>query len=168
MLAVFLSPTVFPFSYFILWVGIVGLRSSDGKGVNRSLPAFHCQHFLIIIIIAVALVLLQCVMFSVLHWATRVFRELHWAVTHVLWELNWAAIYTFVAGVALSSHACVAGDEVNSYIYAFTAIYTHLLQELHWAVMCCPSKSTLAKDSSSDVVSWDRFLPCRSRRLIWP
>ena len=29
-LASFLSPAVFPFSFFILWVGIVGLGSSDG------------------------------------------------------------------------------------------------------------------------------------------
>ena len=29
LLAHFLSPTVFPFSSFILWVGVVGLGSSD-------------------------------------------------------------------------------------------------------------------------------------------
>ena len=29
LLSPFLYPTVFPFSSFILWVGIVGLRSSD-------------------------------------------------------------------------------------------------------------------------------------------
>ena len=29
LLAHFLSPAVFPFSYFILWVGVVGLLSSD-------------------------------------------------------------------------------------------------------------------------------------------
>ena len=29
LLAPFLSPTIFPFSYFILWVGVVGLGSSD-------------------------------------------------------------------------------------------------------------------------------------------
>ena len=33
----------------ILWVGIVGLGSSDSYGVNRSLPALQCQPFLIII-----------------------------------------------------------------------------------------------------------------------
>ena len=29
LLARFLSPAVFPFSFFILWVGVVGLGSSD-------------------------------------------------------------------------------------------------------------------------------------------
>ena len=29
LFAHFLSPTGFPFSFFILWVGVVGLRSSD-------------------------------------------------------------------------------------------------------------------------------------------
>ena len=50
LLAHFLSPPVFPFSSFILWVGIVRLGSSDRLGVNRSLPALHYQPFLIIII----------------------------------------------------------------------------------------------------------------------
>ena len=41
----------FPFSSFILWVGIVGLGSSDWLGVNHCLPALHCQAFVIIIIV---------------------------------------------------------------------------------------------------------------------
>ena len=46
----FVPSTAFPFSYFVLWIGIVGLGSSDEKGVNRSLPALP---FLIIIIIII-------------------------------------------------------------------------------------------------------------------
>ena len=43
--------TCFPFLFFHTMVGIVGLGSSDKRGVNRSLPALHYQLFLIIIII---------------------------------------------------------------------------------------------------------------------
>ena len=43
--SIFVS-SFFPFYSFILWVGVVGLGSSDGKGVNRSLPALHYQPFL--------------------------------------------------------------------------------------------------------------------------
>ena len=43
----------FPLFSLILWVGIVELGSSDWYGVNRSLPALHCQPFLIIIIIII-------------------------------------------------------------------------------------------------------------------
>ena len=50
LLAHFFSPPDFPFSSFILWVGIVRLGSSELEGVNRSLPALHDQSFLKIII----------------------------------------------------------------------------------------------------------------------
>ena len=40
----------FPFSSFLLWVGIVALGSLDWMGVNCSLPALHSRPFLIIII----------------------------------------------------------------------------------------------------------------------
>ena len=49
----FLSPAVFPFSSFILWVVIVGLGSSDLSGVNHSLQVLHCQPILIIIVIII-------------------------------------------------------------------------------------------------------------------
>ena len=42
-----------PFSSFILWVSIMELGSSDSSGVNHSLPAMHCQPFLIIITIII-------------------------------------------------------------------------------------------------------------------
>ena len=42
MLAPFLSPTIFPFSFFILWASIVGLGSSDWQSLSPSLalPTF--------------------------------------------------------------------------------------------------------------------------------
>ena len=43
--APFFSSTVFLFSSFVLWVGIVGLGSSDGQGFNRSLPTLHSLTF---------------------------------------------------------------------------------------------------------------------------
>ena len=48
----FLSSTVF-FHFYSLFlrVGIVGMRSSDRKVVNRSLPALHCHDFIIIILL---------------------------------------------------------------------------------------------------------------------
>ena len=49
----FVSSTVFHFSSFLLWVGIVGLGSLDWEGVNHSLPALCCWPFLIIIIIII-------------------------------------------------------------------------------------------------------------------
>ena len=55
LLAKLLSPflsTVFPFYSFPLWVGGVGLGSSDWWGINLPLPALHCQSFLIIMIIS--------------------------------------------------------------------------------------------------------------------
>ena len=48
-----LTLTFFPFSSFILNVFIVGLGSSDWKGVNRSLPALHWQPILIILLIII-------------------------------------------------------------------------------------------------------------------
>ena len=50
LLAPFLSPAVFSFSSFVLWIGIVGLGSSDRWAVNHSIPSLHSQPFLIIII----------------------------------------------------------------------------------------------------------------------
>ena len=52
----FLSFTVF--SSFFLWVGIVGMVSSDWWGVKRCLPALHCLHFLIMILIIIIIIML--------------------------------------------------------------------------------------------------------------
>ena len=43
----FWSPAVFPFSSFILWVGIAGLGLRTDR-VIIALPVLHCQPFLII------------------------------------------------------------------------------------------------------------------------
>ena len=45
-----LSLTVLSFSSFIIWVGIVRVGSLDWLGIFHSLPAFHCQSSLIIIL----------------------------------------------------------------------------------------------------------------------
>ena len=47
----FLSSVFFPFSSFYLYVGIVGLVSSNWYGLNQSLPDLHCRPLLLIIII---------------------------------------------------------------------------------------------------------------------
>ena len=46
LLSSFVYFTVFPFSSFVLWIGIVWQGSSDWLGVNRSLPTLHCRPFL--------------------------------------------------------------------------------------------------------------------------
>ena len=50
LLALFLSPAVFPFASLIQWVGIVGQGSSNWKGVNCSFRNLHRHRFLIIIL----------------------------------------------------------------------------------------------------------------------
>ena len=51
LLVLILSSAVVSFLVFCLWVGIMGLESSDWLGVNRLSPAIHCRPFYIVIVI---------------------------------------------------------------------------------------------------------------------